>query len=166
MFKIMQGVKRIRFSRSLGCLLAFVLSATLVGAMGSSVYAQVLVDIDRSSQTMTVTVDGQSYAVWKISTARKGYVTPPGVYRPKRMERVWYSRKYDNAPMPYSIFFRGGYAIHGTTEVRNLGRPVSHGCVRLHPDHARDLYRLVRERGMSNTMIRVTERRATSILSA
>lgn len=154
--RIPMGAK-INLIRKVSCLSAFVVSATVVEAMISPVRAQLLVEINRATQTMIVTVDAQPYATWRISTARRGYVTPPGVYRPKRLERVWYSRKYDNAPMPHSVFFRGGYAIHGTTETRNLGRPVSHGCVRLHPENAKDLFQLIRERGMSNTIIRVTE---------
>ena len=69
-----------------------------------------------------------------VSTARRGYRTPVGKYRPTRLERMWYSSKYENSPMPYSIFFLGGYAIHGTYEVKRLGRAVSHGCIRLHPE--------------------------------
>jgi lipoprotein-anchoring transpeptidase ErfK/SrfK len=93
---------------------------------------------------------------WAVSTARGGYVTPVGSYRPIRLERMWYSRKYDNSPMPYSVFFKGGYAIHGTNYIKSLGRPASHGCVRLHPDNARTLYNMVQQAGSRNTSIRVT----------
>ena len=75
--------------------------------------------------------------------ARKGYVTPTGSFKPTRMHEMWYSRKYDNAPMPHSVFFHGGYAVHATDAVKRLGRPASHGCVRLHPDDAADFYALV-----------------------
>ena len=115
--------------------------------------AQVEVVIDLSDQRMRVAVDGSPLYAWPVSTARPGYVTPTGRYRPIRLERSWYSRKYDNAPMPYSIFFRGGYAIHGTTEIGRLGRPVSHGCVRLHPDNARRLFNLVAKAGRNATTI-------------
>jgi lipoprotein-anchoring transpeptidase ErfK/SrfK len=91
-----------------------------------------------------------------VSTARGGYVTPTGNFRPTRLERVWFSRKYDNSPMPNSVFFKGGYAIHGTQYVKSLGRPASHGCVRLHPDNARTLYNLVQSTGAKNTAIRIT----------
>ena len=115
--------------------------------------ASVRASIDLSTQSMTVTVDGWHYARWRVSTARKGYHTPMGSFRPYLLKRMHYSSKYENSPMPYSVFFRGGYAIHGTAYLRSLGRPVSHGCVRLHPRNAADLYRLVRMHGMGSTRI-------------
>jgi len=115
----------------------------------------VSVTIDVSQQRMHVSLHGRRAYSWRISTARRGYRTPIGTYRPVRLERVWYSTKYDNAPMPYSIFFHGGYAIHGTNDLRNLGRPVSHGCVRLHPKNAKTLFNLVRRHGRSGVRIRV-----------
>jgi lipoprotein-anchoring transpeptidase ErfK/SrfK len=93
---------------------------------------------------------------WAVSTARKGYRTPVGSFRPQRLERMWYSRKYDMSPMPHSVFFRGGYAIHGTNYVKSLGRPASHGCVRLAPGNAAALYSLVRKHGMGGTRIIIT----------
>jgi lipoprotein-anchoring transpeptidase ErfK/SrfK len=124
--------------------------------MASAAQAKVAVWIDISSQTMTVSVDGWHYANWRVSTARRGYWTPRGSFRPFAMKLMHYSRKYDNSPMPHSIFFRGGYAIHGTYYVRNLGRPASHGCVRLAPANAARLYGLVREYGMNGTSIVIT----------
>lgn len=112
--------------------------------------------IDISSQTMSVFANGALAYSWKVSTARRGYRTPVGSYRPTRMHRMWYSTKYDNSPMPHSIFFRGGYAIHGTGELRALGRPASHGCVRLHPSNAKTLYNLVQAYGAGNTRIVVS----------
>jgi lipoprotein-anchoring transpeptidase ErfK/SrfK len=109
-----------------------------------------------SSQTMTVSRQGRVLYRWKVSTARKGYVTPRGTWRPKRLHKMWYSRKYDNSPMPYSVFYNGGYAVHGTGSVRQLGRPASHGCVRLRTANAATFYALVREVGMGNTRIVVT----------
>jgi lipoprotein-anchoring transpeptidase ErfK/SrfK len=109
--------------------------------------------INLSRQRMEVTVDGVPRYSWPISTARRGYRTPVGSYRPQRMYRRYFSRKYDNAPMPYSIFFNGGYAIHGTTDLKRLGRPASHGCVRLHPSNAATLFALVRDYGPGNTRI-------------
>ena len=117
--------------------------------------AGVLASIDLSSQTMNVYVNGIHYHSWKVSTARRGYRTPTGNYRPTRMHRMWRSRKYNMSPMPYSIFYRGGYAIHGTYDIKRLGRRASHGCVRLHPSNARRLYRLVRQYGPKNTRIRI-----------
>ncbi len=119
----------------------------------ASASAAVVARIDVSKQTMTVSENGRVVYNWRVSTAGKGYHTPRGSYRPTRMHRMWYSRKYDNSPMPHSIFFRGGYAIHGTNHVKRLGRPASHGCVRLAPGNARALYNLVRAHGAKNTRI-------------
>jgi hypothetical protein len=116
-------------------------------AMPQTASALVNVDVDLSSQTMRVSSgSGESY-VWPISSARRGYVTPRGVYRAQSLARMHYSRKYDNAPMPHSIFFRGGYAIHATYSVGALGRPASHGCIRLSPAHAAQLYGMVQREG-------------------
>lgn len=111
------------------------------------------VQIDLSDQRMRVHDSARVLYSWPVSTARSGYCTPVGTYRPIRLERMWYSTIYDNAPMPHSIFFRGGYAIHGTTDIAGLGQPASHGCVRLHPDHARTLFELVLEYGRNATRI-------------
>jgi lipoprotein-anchoring transpeptidase ErfK/SrfK len=119
----------------------------------SSAQANVSVRIDISSQTMSVSIDGWPYATWRVSTARSGYWTPRGSFRPFLLKRMHYSRKYDNSPMPHSIFFRGGYAIHGTGYVRYLGRPASHGCIRLAPGNAARLYSLVRQYGLRDTRI-------------
>ncbi|MBL8905833.1 MAG: L,D-transpeptidase [Rhizobiales bacterium] len=113
------------------------------------------IDIDLSSQTMRVDAGLFNRHTWKVSTARPGYRTPVGKFRPTRLERIWYSSKYDNSPMPHSIFFLGGYAIHGTYEVKRLGRAVSHGCVRLHPSNASRLFGLVKAYGAKNTLITI-----------
>jgi lipoprotein-anchoring transpeptidase ErfK/SrfK len=112
--------------------------------------------IDVSKQIMTVSENGAVLYHWKVSTARKGYRTPRGTYSPTRLHKMWYSRKYDMSPMPHSIFFHGGYAIHGTNYVKSLGRPASHGCVRLAPGNARTLYNLVLAHGPRNVRIVVT----------
>ncbi len=117
--------------------------------------ARVSATVDLSTQRMYVSIGGKPAYAWAVSTGRKGYRTPTGKYRPTRMYREYYSRKYDNAPMPHSIFFRGGYAIHGTTYTKSLGRPASHGCVRLAPGNARTLYNLVRKYGANNTHISI-----------
>ncbi len=109
--------------------------------------APVQVHIDISSQRMSVRVNGFPYAHWKVSTARRGYYTPRGSFGVTRMAKVYYSRKYDNSPMPNSVFFHGGYAIHGSYYVKSLGRPASHGCVRLHPQNAAALYALIQRHG-------------------
>lgn len=119
--------------------------------------AGVTVRVDLSNQTMTVAEDGNVVYNWAVSTGRKGYRTPRGTYGVTRMHKMWYSRKYDNTPMPHSIFFRGGYAIHGTYEERKLGRPASHGCIRLARRNARTLFNLVKARGPRNTRIIVQQ---------
>jgi len=113
----------------------------------------VRVHIDKSRQRMWVYLDNDYVGDWKVSTARRGYWTPVGVYRPYTLERMHYSRKYHNSPMPWSVFFKGGYAIHGTYSIRHLGRPASHGCVRVHPQNAKKLYQLIRRYGKQNTRI-------------
>jgi lipoprotein-anchoring transpeptidase ErfK/SrfK len=138
-------------------LLAVGLAIVLSGVVAATpVAAGVEAHIDLSDQSMDVYVDGSYYASWKVSTARRGYRTPTGSYKPKWLARMHYSSKYDNSPMPHSIFFHGGYAIHGTYEIKRLGRPVSHGCVRLHPSNAAKLFSLVREYGMKNTVITIS----------
>ena len=116
----------------------------------------VVARVDLSDQRMYVYADGQLAHTFKVSTARASYVTPTGSWTPTRMYRMWHSRKYDNAPMPNSVFFHGGYAVHGTNDISRLGRPASHGCVRLHPDDARTFFAMVLEAGRSNTQIVIT----------
>lgn len=108
--------------------------------------ATVRIHIDLSAQQMAVESSSGSYT-WPISSARSGYVTPRGEFAPERLERIHYSKKYHMSPMPYSIFFLGGYAIHGSYETAALGQPASHGCVRLSPQHAEILYHMVQAEG-------------------
>jgi lipoprotein-anchoring transpeptidase ErfK/SrfK len=127
--------------------------AVVFAALSSSANAAVIVQIDRSAQRMEVSVDGAPRYNWRVSTARRGYVTPPGTYHPQMLARHWFSRKYYNSPMPHSIFFYGGFAIHGSYEISRLGRPASHGCVRLDPGNATILFGLVQREGMDATTI-------------
>ncbi len=113
--------------------------------------------IDISKQTMVVTHRGRVKYRWKVSTGRRGYYTPTGTYSPKWLSKHHRSRKYNNAPMPFAIFFRGGYAVHGTTDLKRLGRPASHGCVRLDPNHAAKLFSLVEREGFKNTRIIINQ---------
>jgi len=114
--------------------------------------ADVEVRVDKAHQRMFVSVDGEMRHFWTVSTGLGGG-PHAGTYKPQRLERKWHSRKYNMAPMPYSIFFDGNYAIHGTTHVRQLGRRASKGCVRLHPDNAAVLFALVQKHGTANTRI-------------
>ncbi len=136
-------------------LAATIAFAALLFALSAPARAGVVIVVDKSAQRLTVEVDGEPRYQWPVSTARWGYNTPNGSYRPLRLARQWFSRKYDWSPMPHSIFFNGGYAIHGSTEISRLGRPASHGCIRLHPQNAATLFALV-QANMRDTRIVVT----------
>ena len=117
----------------------------------------VLVNIDKANQKMTVFVDGERKYEWPVSTGKAGYSTPSGTYTATSMNEIWYSKQWDNAPMPHSIFFmKDGHAIHGSNDVKNLGYPASHGCVRISPGNAAALYALVAKNGMQNTQVVLT----------
>lgn len=118
--------------------------------------ADVFITVDKSTQRMYVETPTDSFE-WNVSTARPGYHTPTGDFQPYLLESMHYSSKYDNAPMPNSIFFHGGYAIHATYDVKHLGRPASHGCIRLSPQNAKWLYQIVKENGKDTTYIRILE---------
>lgn len=115
--------------------------------------ATVVAHVDVATQTMTVSRQGKLLYTWPVSTARKGFDTPRGDWRPYRIHELWKSRKYDDAPMPFAVFYDRGWAVHGTTAVSRLGRPASHGCVRLATSNAKAFYELVREVGPGNTRI-------------
>jgi hypothetical protein len=124
--------------------------------LAQAAHANVMIIIDKSTQKMTVTVDGEERYIWPVSTGRNGYDTPAGDHQPFRMEKDHFSREWDDAPMPNSIFFtKIGHAIHGTYEVRNLGKPASHGCVRLSTQNAATLFALVKDEGVFNTRVRL-----------
>ncbi len=134
-------------------ILSWLLAALAFAALSSRADAAVVVQIDRAVQRMAVIVDGAPRYNWRVSTARRGYITPPGTYHPEMLARRWFSRKYYNSPMPHSIFFYGGFAIHGSYEISHLGRPASHGCVRLDPSNAVILFGLVQREGLAATTI-------------
>jgi lipoprotein-anchoring transpeptidase ErfK/SrfK len=114
----------------------------------------ILVTIDKGAQKMTVSVDGEERYGWSVSTGLPKYSTPSGNFTARSMNKIWYSKEWDNAPMPHAIFFtREGHAIHGTNEVKRLGKPASHGCVRLSPENAATLYTLVSDNGLPNTQV-------------
>jgi lipoprotein-anchoring transpeptidase ErfK/SrfK len=118
--------------------------------------AGVVAQISISGQRMTVYVNGQPRHSWPVSTAKRGYRTPTGTFKPTTLARYHRSSIYHGSPMPHSIFFLRGYAIHGSYETKYLGRPASHGCVRLHPSNAARLFSLVQKYGRSNTTIKIT----------
>jgi lipoprotein-anchoring transpeptidase ErfK/SrfK len=115
--------------------------------------ADILVRVDKASQQMSVIVDGQHRYTWAVSTGIYG--TPSGSFRPQALKRHHFSTLYNNAPMPYSIFYDGNFAIHGTTHVSRLGGPASRGCIRLHPSNAAVLFSLVQREGAGNTRITI-----------
>ena len=133
---------------------AFVLGGVLTCALVAPAAAGVVAQIDQSRQRMRVIVDGHTAYDWPVSTARRGYITPNGSFRVGLMAPMWRSRKYHGSPMPHAMFFRGGYAIHGTYATGALGRRASHGCIRLAPGNAAALFGLARNRGGAAVVIR------------
>jgi lipoprotein-anchoring transpeptidase ErfK/SrfK len=126
-------------------------AGALTFAIAAPAAAGIVAKVDLGDQQMNVYVDGKLKHSWSIASGRGGYETPTGNYRPQRLERDWYSRQYDDAPMPYSVFFKGGYAIHGG--YGRMGRPASHGCIRLTTSNAAKLFNLIQEHGSSSTRI-------------
>jgi hypothetical protein len=134
-------------------LLAPFLAAAVIG----TAQAEILITVDKSAQRMTVTRDGGALYTCPVSTRRSGYATPSGSFTPFRMEADHYSKEWDDAPMPHSIFFtKIGHAIHGSYETKKLGTPASHGCVRLSPAHAATLFAMVKQDGVTNTKVVLT----------
>jgi hypothetical protein len=134
-------------------LAAAMFAASLICAAGSEVAAATLIVIDKPSQTMTVTVNGEVQYRWRVSTGATGFSTPTGTYTPFRMEVMHYSQEWDNAGMPHTIFFTSrGHGIHGSDHP-GLGTPRSHGCVRLTLTNATTLFHLVEAQGMGNTKV-------------
>ena len=133
---------------------ALSLSTLITAALPAS--ADVLISVNKSTQQMSVSVDGVPRYRFAVSTGRAGYGTPSGTYRPQRLAASWFSKLYYNSPMPHSIFFHGGYAIHGSYEINRLGGPASHGCIRLHPTNAAALFELVKNEGQGTTTIIVS----------
>ena len=137
--------------------LAAIVSLTFLAIFtftGEALATKVMIEINKVSQKMTVEVDGDRLYKWPVSTGASGHETPSGTYRPFRMEKEHFSKEWDDAPMPYSIFFTPeGHAVHGSYYVKSLGRRASHGCVRLHPDNAAKLFALVQKAGLSNTTV-------------
>jgi hypothetical protein len=135
------------------------LAAAVVAVLmlGQAAHADLLIQVDKSAQRMTVTLNGEQLYDWPVSTGGDGYDTPSGTFKPFRMEIDHTSEEYDNAPMPYSMFFtQTGIAVHGTYEARHLGHAVSHGCVRLSVKNAATLWGLVKQEKMANTKVVLT----------
>lgn len=118
---------------------------------------RVLALVSVSQQTMKVYHENRLLFEWPVSTAKAGKITPSGIYTPEFLSKNHRSRRYNNAPMPYAIFYSGNYAIHGTDQIKRLGQPASHGCVRLHPDNARILFRMVQAEGKENMRVVISQ---------
>jgi hypothetical protein len=147
------------FHLSGSSLAAWLLAGALSLPFASVACANIAISIDKSAQQMSVAVDGAQRYTWPVSTGRPGYDTPNGSFKPNRMDADHFSQEWDNAPMPHTIFFDlHGHAIHGFFDVKHLGLAVSHGCVRLSPEHAATLFDLVKTEGMANTSVVVTGR--------
>jgi hypothetical protein len=130
------------------------LLAGLIAVSAVPTRADVLISVDKSTQTMTVAVDGELRWHWRVSTGKDGYPTPTGTFRPFHLSKHHRSREWDYAPMPHSIFFtHRGHAIHGSPETRRLGRTASHGCVRISLENAETLFALVQQRGRKRTVV-------------
>jgi hypothetical protein len=137
---------------------SFLVAATtlMLFATGAA-QAKVYITIDKDAQMMTVAVDGVQRYQWPVSSGIPSRETPNGSFRAFRMEAEHYSKEFDDAPMPHSIFFtKIGHAIHGTDSEGRLGTPASHGCVRLSKANATTLYALVEEQGVLNTTVTLT----------
>lgn len=133
--------------------LAVLVSIALAGLPGLARADRIVARVSIGTQTMHVYRDGQLLYEWPVSTARAGSITPTGSWTAQWLSRNHRSSRYNNAPMPYSIFYHGHYAIHGTDQISRLGRPASAGCVRLHPDNARVLFGMVQQEGLANMRV-------------
>lgn len=135
-------------------------AALLTGLMllpGPALAERIVAHVSITSQVMKVYHEGRHLFTWPVSTAKAGKITPAGTYEPEFLSRHHRSRRYNNAPMPFAIFYDGNYAIHGTDQIKRLGGPASNGCVRLHPDNARILFEMVRAEGMENMRVVIVQ---------
>jgi hypothetical protein len=130
--------------------------ASLAAFAASPAIADIQITVDKAAQTLTVARDGEVLHKWPVSTGRVGRFTPDGSYQAFRLEKDHFSREFDDAPMPHSIFFtKRGHAIHGSLETGKLGRPASSGCVRLAPENAKVLFDLVKAEGVLKTKVTI-----------
>ena len=131
-----------------------IVAAVLALPLAAPAQAMIQITIDKTTQHMSVAIDGEPKYEWPVSTGRPGYDTPNGTFKDNRMDASHFSQEWDNAPMPHTMFFDlRGHAIHGFFDVKHLGMAVSHGCVRLAPANAAVLFSLVKAEGMANTTV-------------
>lgn len=138
-------------------LITILAAAQVLGLATASLAEKVVARVDISAQTMTVLYNGWQRYKWPVSTARRGKITPKGAFTPEWMSRYHKSSLYNGAPMPFSIFFKGDYAVHGTDQISRLGEPASAGCVRLHPKNAAILFALTQKVGLDNMVIEIDD---------
>jgi hypothetical protein len=152
----LKAIEEMKGSQMRVHLLSGFLALTLC-SLASSASAALLIRVDKSTQTLVVTRDGQTLHRWPVSTGRTGFATPSGNFTTFRMEAEHFSKEWDDAPMPHSVFFtKQGHAIHGSFDTKRLGSPASHGCVRLAPANAARLFALVKQEGLPNTQVVLT----------
>jgi lipoprotein-anchoring transpeptidase ErfK/SrfK len=137
-----------RFAATVGVLAAAI--SVILGSL-SPASAEIVIRVDKSTQSMSVIVDGDHRYTWPVSTGIRG--TPSGIYRPQALDRNHRSNLYGGAPMPYSIFYSSNFAIHGTTYIERLGNRASHGCIRLHPSNAAVLFDMVQRQAGSTRIV-------------
>ena len=133
-------------------------AALLMGLLllpGAALAERIVAHVSITSQEMKVYHEGRLIYTWPVSTAKRGSITRPGTFEPEFLSRNHRSRRYNNAPMPWAIFYDGNYAIHGTDQIKRLGKPASHGCVRLHPDNAEILFKMVKWEGMEAMRVEI-----------
>jgi lipoprotein-anchoring transpeptidase ErfK/SrfK len=146
-------------SKEVGCVVRFLTMGGLLLALAiwpAAANAEVFAHIDISEQRLHLYVDGEKQDSWPVSTGLKSTWTPTGTFQPYWLHRHHRSSLFRGAPMPYSVFFSGHYAIHGTNQIKRLGTPASHGCIRLHPKNAATLFNLILRKGKDETVIEIT----------
>lgn len=135
-----------------------IVAVFLLGLPNVALADRVVARVSISTQTMEVFHEGRHLFTWSVSTAKEGKVTPIGTFvGAEALSKNHRSRLYNDAPMPFAIFYDGHYAIHGTDQIQRLGAPASHGCVRLHPDNAEVLFGMVKAEGMDNMRVEIVQ---------
>jgi lipoprotein-anchoring transpeptidase ErfK/SrfK len=153
------NVCRIASQNSEICMRRYLAAIALSIALlpGAAMAERVVARVSITNQTMEVFHEGRHLYTWAVSTAKAGKETPTGVFKAEVLSKHHRSRLYNNAPMPFAIFYDGHYAIHGTDQIKRLGAPASHGCVRLHPDNAEILFDMVKWEGMENMRVEIVQ---------
>jgi lipoprotein-anchoring transpeptidase ErfK/SrfK len=128
-------------------------AASMPASLAQSPPITLVLKADLGAQQVTVIENGEVVHEWPISSGVQGYLTPTGIFQPQWASKLWLSRQWDYAPMPHAVFFNNGVAFHGTTAVWRLGKSASHGCLRLAPANAKQLFTLVHKHGFAQTRV-------------